>query len=84
MSRGSRTLVLNPGGSAFAAGATITVALSSGIQDLSGNALANTTSHFTLTTLLPNAQPYVQTMRPANGATNVPGNTVITLFTRPR
>ena len=81
ISQDNRTVVLNPNGSAFTAGATITVALSSGIQDLSGNALANTTSQFTLITELSNATPSVIAMRPANGATNVPTNTVVTLFT---
>jgi len=81
ISRDNRTLVLNAGGNSFTAGATITIALSSGIQDLSGNALANTTSQFTLTTELSNTQPYVLAMRPGNGATNVPANTVVTLFT---
>jgi hypothetical protein len=77
----NRTVVLNPGGSAFTSGATVTIELTSGIQDLSGNALANTTSQFTLTTALPNTAPFVETMRPGNGATNVPANTLITLFT---
>src|SRR5208337_715645 len=63
------------------AGATITIELTSGIQDLSGNALANTSSQFTLTTLLSSSAPSVVEMRPGNGATNVPANTVVTLFT---
>jgi hypothetical protein len=81
ISRDNRTIVLNPSGNAFAAGATITVALSSGVQDLSGNSLANTSSQFTLTTALSNSAPTVLEMRPANGATDVPVNTVVTLFT---
>ena len=81
ISRDNRTIVLNPGGTAFTPGATITVELSSGVRDLSGNALANTSSQFTLTTELPNTQPAVDAMRPGSGATNVPANTVVTLFT---
>ncbi len=81
ISADNRTVVLNPGGTAFTSGATVTIELTSGIQDLSGNALANTSSQFTLTTALPNTAPFVETMRPGSGATNVPANTVITLFT---
>jgi hypothetical protein len=81
ISRDNRTIVMNPGGSAFTPGATITVELSSGIRDLSGNVLANTSSQFTLTTALPNTQPSVVSMRPGDGATDVPANTVVTLFT---
>jgi len=81
ISRDNRTVVLNPNGNAFTTGATITVALSSGIQDMSGNALANNTSQFTVATELSNTTPSVIAMRPGNGATNVPANTVVTLFT---
>jgi len=81
ISRDNRTIVMNPSGSAFTPGAIITVDLSSGIRDLSGNALANTSSQFTLTTALPNTQPSVLAMRPGDGATDVPANTIVTLFT---
>ncbi len=81
ISRDNRTVIMNPNANAFTSGATITVALSSGIQDFSGNALSNMTSQFTLTTELSNTAPYVTAMRPGNGATNVPANTVVTLFT---
>ena len=77
----NRTVVLNYNGSTLPAGATITIELTSGIQDLSGNTLANTKSQFTLTAQLSGSAPYVVAMRPGNGATNVPANTVITLFT---
>lgn len=79
ISRDNRTVVLNPG--TLPAGATITVAASHLITDLSGNALADTTSQFTTTAQVLNAAPYVISMRPGNGATLVPTNTVITLFT---
>jgi large repetitive protein len=81
VSRDNRTLVLNPSAGQLPSGATITVALTNGVQDLSGNALAPTTSQFTLTTALSGGAPSVVVMRPGNGATNVPVNTVVTLFT---
>ncbi len=81
ISRDNRTITVNPGGSAWTAGATITVELTNAIQDLSGNALANTSSQFTLTTALSGSTPSVVAMRPGNGATNVPANTLVTLFT---
>ena len=81
VSRDNRTVVINPGGGLLPSGATITVALTGAIQDLSGNALAPTTSQFTLTTALPGGAPSVAVMRPGNGATNVPASTVVTLFT---
>jgi large repetitive protein len=81
ISRDNRTIVMNYYGAALPAGATITIELTSGIQDLSGNVLANTSSQFTLTTALSGSAPYVLAMRPGNGATNVPASTVVTLFT---
>jgi hypothetical protein len=81
ISRDNRTVVLNYNSSTLPAGATITVTATNLITDLSGNALASTTSQFTTTPAVSNAAPYVISMRPGNGATIVPGNTVITLFT---
>ncbi|MGB8011989.1 MAG: Ig-like domain-containing protein [Terriglobales bacterium] len=81
VSRDSRTIVVNYNGGTLTPGATLTIELTSGIQDLSGNALANTSSQFTLTTLLSSTAPQVVVMRPGNGATNVPASTVVTLFT---
>jgi YD repeat-containing protein len=81
ISRDNRTIVVNPGGNVWTPGATITIELTNGIRDLSGNALANTRSQFTLTRQLSNSAPYVVEMRPGNGATNIPANTVVTLFT---
>jgi hypothetical protein len=81
ISRDSRTILVNYNGAALPSGATITISLTSGIQDLSGNALANINSQFTLTTALSNTAPYVIAMRPGVGATNVPANTPVTLFT---
>ena len=81
VSQDNRTVIVNPSGSQLPSGATLTVALTGVIQDLSGNALTPTSSQFTLTTALSGAAPGVIVMRPGNGATNVPANTVVTLFT---
>jgi large repetitive protein len=81
ISQDNRTITLNPGGTAWTPGAIITVELNGAIQDLSGNSLANTTSQFTLTTAAGSSAPSVVAMRPGNGATNVPANTAVTLFT---
>src|SRR5436305_6075097 len=64
VSQDNRTVVLNPGG--LPAGATINVALNSGVQDLSGNALQGTNSQFSLTQDLSTSAPYVTVMRPTN------------------
>jgi len=81
ISQDSRTITLNPGGTAWTPGAIITVELTNAIQDLSGNSLANTSSQFSLTTAAGGSAPSVVAMRPGNGATNVPANTAVTLFT---
>ena len=81
ISQDNRTVILNYNGAYLPAGATITVTATSQITDLSGNALANTTSEFTTTAAVLNSAPYVISMRPGNGATLVPTNSVITLFT---
>jgi hypothetical protein len=81
ISRDNRTVVLNYNSSTLPAGATLTVTATSLITDLSGNALANTTSQFTTTSAVLSTAPTVISMRPGNGATNVPTSSVITLFT---
>jgi hypothetical protein len=81
ISQDNRTITLNPGGTAWTPGAIITIELNNAIQDLSGNSLANTTSQFTLTTATAGSAPSVVAMRPGNGATNVPADTAVTLFT---
>ena len=80
ISTDNRTVVINAGGSAWASGATITVELSNGIQDLSGNALVHVSSQFTLATELDGTSPSVISMRPGSGATDVSASTVVTLF----
>jgi large repetitive protein len=84
ISRDNRTVVLNYNSGTLPAGATLTVTATSLIKDLSGNPLTNTTSQFTTTAGVSNAAPYVISMRPGSGATQVPTNTVITLFTSAR
>ena len=59
VSRDSRTVVLNYTGATLPAGATITVTATSLITDLSGNALADTTSQFTTTAGVLNTAPTV-------------------------
>jgi HEAT repeat protein len=81
ISRDNRTVVLNYNGGTLPAGATITVTATHLVTDLSGNALADTTSQFTTTAAVSNSALYVISTRPGNGATVVPTNTVITLFT---
>jgi large repetitive protein len=79
ISRDNRTLTLSPG--QLPGGATITVTATHLVQDLSGNALADTTSQFTVAPPDSASAPSVLNMRPGNGATDVPTNTAITLFT---
>ena len=81
ISRDNRTVVLNYNSGTLPAGATLTVTATHLITDLSGNALADTTSQFTTTPATLNSAPYVISMRPGNGATVVPTNAPITLFT---
>jgi hypothetical protein len=76
----NRTVTISAGSYPLPAGATITVAASHLIQDLSGNPLADFTSQFTVVPQVPASGPSIVGQRPGSGATNVPANTVITLF----
>jgi hypothetical protein len=76
----NRTVTLNPYGYGLPAGATVTVAATHAIQDLSGNALTDFSSQFTVVPQVPTSGPSIVGQRPGYGATNVPANTVITLF----
>jgi len=76
----NRTVILNANQYQLPAGATITVAATHAIQDLSGNSLADTSSQFTVAQAAPANGPSITGQRPGNGATNVPANTLITLF----
>jgi YD repeat-containing protein len=49
----------------------ITVAISSGVTDLSGNALPNFTTQFTTTAAFDTSTPTIVNQRPGNGATSV-------------
>ena len=79
MSADNRTFSLNT--SDLAASTTYTVVATSQVQDFSGNALQYFQSQFTTGPLISATGPAVVTQRPANGATDVPANTVITLYT---
>jgi len=64
-------------------GAVITVAVTSGVRDLSGNALADFSSTFSTRTA-PDAgtpgAPFIMAQRPGNGAIGVPMTSTITLY----
>ena len=79
ISSNNRTVMLNVG--QLAPSTVYTVVATSQVQDLSGNALQYFQSKFTSAPLLSATAPTVATQRPANGATGVLGNSVITLFT---
>ncbi len=60
----------------------ITIAATTGVQDLSGNSLTYFQSQFTTGAVVPppSSGPTVKNQVPASGATDVPQNSVITLF----
>jgi YD repeat-containing protein len=58
----------------------VTVIATAGVQDLSGNALANFESSFTTAAALDTTHPSVVTQRPANLATGVPLSTSVVLY----
>ena len=66
------------------ANSVVTVAATPNIKDLSGNALTNFQSQFTTGAIIPaqSSGPSVAYQLPSNGATDVPQNTVITLYIR--
>ena len=63
------------------AAALISVVVTHGVTDLVGNALTDFQSNFTTAPVPSTTRPNVVTMRPGNGATGVPVNTPITLYT---
>ena len=79
ISSDNRTVTLNQ---TLPYSATITVSVSTAVQDLLGNALA-APFRSSFTTIAPpqTATPTVTQMRPANGATGVGANSPITLYT---
>src|SRR6266849_982468 len=58
----------------------VTVVATSGVQDLSGNALANYESQFTTAAAFDVAHPSAMSQRPGNGATGAPVNTSVVLY----
>ena len=60
--------------------ATITVVATHGVQDLSGNALADFQSTFTTVQASNGSSPSVVSQRPANSGTQIPASASISLF----
>ena len=73
----NRTVTLS---ATLPADSLIQVAVTSAVQDLSGNALADFISQFSTGPAIDNGQPTVTTQRPGNGANNVPLNSTVVLF----
>src|SRR5207302_8446011 len=78
VSSDNRTLTLS--GLNLPAASTITVIVTHGAQDLSGNALADFQSTFTTAPSFDTSHASVVNQRPANGAVGVPVTSGITLF----
>jgi large repetitive protein len=76
ISSDNRTVKLS---GSLASGSTVTVVATNGVQDLSGNALADFSSSFT-TANLDLQRPLVVSQRPGNATTGVPVNSNIVLF----
>ena len=73
----NRTVTLT---ASLPADSLITVVATGGVQDLSGNALAEFTSTFTTGPANETGRPSIVTQRPGNGATQVAATTAVTLF----
>jgi len=78
VSADNRTVTLSAG--TLPASSTVTVVATTGVQDLSGNALANFESSFTTAPSFDTTHPSVVTQRPGNGAQGVPLNTSVVLY----
>jgi len=78
----NRVVSLTPLGTLLPGSSTVTVVATSGVQDLSGNALANFESQFTTAAAFDIAHPsvFVLGQRPGLGATGVPINTSVVLY----
>jgi hypothetical protein len=81
MSANNRTVIIT---ATWPAATTITVVATAKVQDFYGNSLVPSESQFTTAADFSTTQPRVVTQRPANSATDVPPNAVITLFTSGR
>jgi RHS repeat-associated protein len=77
LSPDNRVVTLNAFG--LPNGSTVGVVATSGITDLSGNALVNFQSQFT-TGVTDTTHPQVFSQRPGNGATGVPNNTSVVIY----
>jgi large repetitive protein len=78
VSADNRTVTISTG--TLPASTVVTVVATTGVQDLSGNALANFESSFTTTVAFDTTQPAVVTQRPGNGATGVPLSSSVVLY----
>ncbi|VAW72830.1 hypothetical protein MNBD_GAMMA15-2036, partial [hydrothermal vent metagenome] len=74
----NRTITLSV---SLPADSQIQVAVSNRVEDLSGNALVDFVSEFTTSSSFDSRRPSVTTQRPGNGATNVPLDSSLVLFT---
>ncbi len=61
-------------------GAVVTVVVTHDVKDLSGNALADFASQYTIASALDTSQPAVVGVRPSNGAQGVAPNSSVVLF----
>ena len=78
ISSDNRTVTLK--GIALPPNTVISLVLTSGVQDLSGNSLAAFRSVFTTTSATPTVAPSIANERPVNGAVNVPVSSKVELF----
>jgi YD repeat-containing protein len=76
----NRVVSISPLGALLPGSSTLAVVVTSGVQDLSGNALANFESQFTTAAAFDVAHPSVFSQRPGNGATGVPVNASVVLY----
>jgi RHS repeat-associated protein len=74
----NRVVTLNAFG--LAASSTVTVLVTSGVTDLSGNPAVAFESQFTTGSAASTSAPYIATQRPGSGATGVPQNTSVVLY----
>jgi methionine-rich copper-binding protein CopC/phosphohistidine phosphatase SixA len=78
VSADNRVVVLNTG--TLPASSTVTVVATTGVTDISGNALSNFESSFSTASAFDTTHPAVVVQRPGNGATGVPVNSSVVLY----
>jgi len=76
----NRAVSLTPLGTLLPGSSTVTVVATSGVQDLSANALANFESQFTTAPAFDTAHPSVMSQRPGLAAIGVPVNSSVVLY----